>query len=515
METQQEQHWRDIADQVHWQQTEGGLKPFYYDNRGNLCEAVWAPQPGSQEIFLDSADSVFEVLYEGTRGPGKTDALLMDFCQDVGRGWGEEWKGVLFRKTYPDLKDVIDKSKKWIPRIWPRAVFNEAKNFWTWPDGEQLLFRQFEKPNDYWKYHGHAYPWQGWEELTTWANDECYKSMFSCARSTRKGIPIRIRATTNPYGPGHNWVKQRFRLPLKGTDLRGKVITDSRDENGDLEPPRCAVHGHITENLILLSVDPGYIARIKAAARNKAEAAAWLDGSWDIVAGGMLDDVWDKQVHIVPNLPAHAIPRGWRVDRSYDHGSSAPFSVGWWAESNGEPVVVNGHQFGTVRGDVYRIAEWYGFSGKPNEGVKMLAGDIGKGILDREDDLGLKGRVKVGPADTSIFDDYEPGSSVAGDMEKAGVKWSRADKGPGSRKQGWEQIRKMLKAAKPKAGVGREEPGLFICERCTQFIRTVPVLPRCNKDPDDVDTTAEDHIGDEVRYRLRHKPKIATGGSMR
>lgn len=499
--------------QVHWRETDEGLKAFYIDERGHDKEAVWAPQEGSQLAFLTCP--TFEVLYEGTRGPGKTDALLMDFCQDVGKGWGGEWKGVLFRKTYPELKDVIDKSKKWIPRIWPQAVFNESKNFWTWPDGEQLLFRQFERESDYWKYHGHAYPWQGWEELTTWASDACYKSMFSCARSPIKGIPIRIRATTNPYGPGHNWVKTRFRLPLKGLSIVGPLIADSVDENGDKEPPRRAIHGHISENRILLTADPGYISRIRAAARNKAEAAAWLDGSWDIVAGGMFDDVWDKKYHLVANFPLEKIPPGWVIDRSYDHGSSKPFSVGWWAESNGEPFTHDGRVFGPIKGDLYRIAEWYGFTGKPNTGVRMLAGDIAKGILDREEDLGIKGRVKKGPADTSIFDDYEPGSSVAGDMEAKGVKWDRADKGPGSRKQGWEQIRKMLKAAVPVQGVGRTEPGLFICDRCEQFKRTVPVLPRDDKDQDDVDTEAEDHIGDEVRYRTRHKRKVIKGGSMR
>jgi hypothetical protein len=47
-----------------------------------------------------------------------------------------------------------------------------------------------------------------------------------------------------------------------------------------------------------------------------------------------------------------------------------------------------------------------------------------------------------------------------------------------------------------------EDPGMFIFSNCTQFIRTVPVLPRDQKKTDDVDTEAEDHIGDETRYRV-------------
>lgn len=498
---------------IEWRVTEEGLKPYVRVEGRPDVEAAWSPQVGSQSAFLRCPD--FEVLYEGTRGPGKTDALIMDFCQEVGKGWGAEWRGILFRRTYPELQDVIDKSKKWIPKIWPDAKYNEAKSFWEWPSGEKLFFRPFEKPSDYWKYHGHAYPWIGWEELTTWPTDEGFKSMQSCSRSTVTGMPRKYRATTNPYGIGHNWVKKRYRLPIRGRSMVGPLITDARDSSGEVEPPRRAIHGDIHENRILLTADPDYIKRIRSAARNPSELAAWLHGSWDIVSGGMFDDVWRSRFHVLPNIPFEAIPRGWIIDRSYDHGSSKPFSVGWWAESNGEPLVYAGRTFGAMRGDLIRIAEWYGTSGKDNEGVRMLSSDIAQGILDREDDWGIKGRVKRGPADTSIFDDYEPGRSVAGDMESKGVKWERADKGPGSRKQGWEQIRKRLKAAIPKKGIGREEPGLFVCERCIHFLRTVPVLPRSDKDLDDVNTDAEDHIGDETRYRVRWKRKEIQSGRTR
>ena len=91
-------------------------------------------------------------------------------------------------------------------------------------------------------------------------------------------------------------------------------------------------------------------------------------------------------------------------------------------------------------------------------------------------------------------------------MEAVGVRWQPADKGPGSRKQGWEQIRKLIKGALPPAHGGpREEPGIFIMDCCAQAIETLPVLPRDDKDLDDVNTEAEDHIGDAVRYRVRKK----------
>jgi len=436
----------------------------------------------------------------------------MDYLQHVGRGYGVEWRGILFRRTYPELQDVIDKSDKWFRRIFPGAEYNRSLHVWKFPTGEQLFFRHFERPTDYWKYHGHAYPWIGWEELTTWPDSSCYTSMFSCARSSIVGVPIKIRSTTNPYGVGHNWVKSRWRLPIAQGHMIGPVIRDSRDREGNIELPRVAIHGELQENKVLLFADPQYISRISSAARNPEELKAWLHGDWNIVAGGMFDDVWRPAKHVVPNFPLKLIPRGWRIDRSYDHGQSAPFSVGWWAQSNGEPFKYGDHIYGSVPGDLYCIAEWYGWNGRPNEGVRMLAGDIAKGILEREEDYGILGRVRPGQADSSIFDDYEPGSSVAGDMRRIGVQWLKADKGPGSRKQGWEQLRKMLTNAMEPY---REEPGLFVLARCTEFQRTVPVLPRSDRDLDDVDTAAEDHIGDEVRYRIRRKRKETGSESWR
>lgn len=497
---------------VDWRpNNEGELRAFYMDPKTQQeYEAAWCPQPGSQVAFLMAHRAVFEVLYEGTRGPGKTDCLIMDFFQHVGKGWGAEWRGVLFRQTYPQLADVEAKTKKWFKLLSPKAKYNQATHTWTFPDGEQLLLRHMKSPDDYWNYHGHAYPWIGWEELCNWADDKCYKVMMSCCRSTKPGMPRCYRATTNPYGPGHNWVKSRWRLPQS----RGKVIRNSVDRDGLLEPPRVAIHGSIYENKILLHADPDYIQKIRAAARNPSELAAWIEGSWDIVAGGMFDDIWDGTVHVVDPIPLRYIPRGWKLDRSFDWGSSKPFAVLWWAESNGEPFEWNGKTYGKVKGDLYMIQEWYGWNGTRNEGVRMLASEVAVGLKDREDDWDINGRVKPGPADSAIYDE-ENGNNIARDMEKKGVRWEPADKGPGSRKQGWEIIRKMLKGAlRPVGGGPREEPGLFIFSHCLQTIETIPGLSRDDKDLDDVDTDAEDHIADAMRYRVRKKLRGVKQGNM-
>ena len=495
----------DIAV-IDWRVEKGQLRPFVVTDGGQEVEAGWAPQPGSQEVFLQCPAT--EVCYEGNRGPGKTDALLMDFGQHVGCGWGAEWRGILFRQTFPQLSDVIVKSNKWFPLIWPgQCKYNESNHVWTWKTGETLTFSYGLKEKDYWNYHGKSWPWIGFEELTTWADPGFFLKMFSCNRSTVVGMPRKIRNTTNPYGPGHNWVKLRYNLPVPPGETLGLLQEEVTVIDGKkLVHDYIAVHGHLDENQILLTADPMYKAKIIASARgNEAQLKAWMDGSWDIVAGGMFDDVWDAKRHVVPNFD---VPTSWRIYRAFDWGSSAPFSVGWWAESDGTDLrLPNGRIGSTVRGDLFRINEWYGWNGEPNRGLKMVAQDIAKGIIERELAMGYHERIKAGPADASCFAE-EGGVCYARDLmkkiqvkgQKRRISFVRSNSAPGTRKMGWALMRERFIAALPGSGP-REFPGLFVTARCEQFRRTVPVLSRdMDKDPDDVDTDTEDHIGDESRY---------------
>ena len=485
-----------------WKDVNGSLRAFFtHPKTGAETMATWAPQYGSQTAFL-SATNIFEVLYAGTRGPGKTDTMLMDFAQHVGKGFGQAWRGVIFRKTFAQLSDVILKSQKIYPIIFPGAKFNSSESVWVFPQGEILFLRYMEREADYWNHHGKEYPWIAFEELTTWADDKCYRKMMSCCRSSMPGMPRCIRATTNPSGAGHNWVKRRFQLPQSF----GRIIYGV-DESGHQEPPRVAINGTLKENKVLLHADPDYEAKLRQAASNPHELKAWLEGSWDIVSGGMFDDLWDGTRHVLPSFPLELIPDGWRIDRSFDWGSSKPFAVIWWAESNGEPMEYNGLKYGSVRGDIIAIREWYGWNKNRNEGLKMTAASIAAGIVEREKMWGLTKRCRPGPADSAIFG-TENGVCIAKDMEQNGVRWEPSYKGAGSRKQGWEVMRGLMAGAVSKGGP-REHAGIFALSCCEQWIETVPTLPRSEKDPDDVLTEAEDHMGDATRYRILQKKKVS------
>lgn len=442
--------------------------------------ATWTALPGSQTLFLTCP--LREVCYSGTRGPGKTDSMLMAFAQHCGKGYGMHWRGIIFRKEYKHLDDIITKSKRWFNQIVsanrPRFLSSQGSMKWVWPNGEELLFRTFSSPDDYWNYHGHEYPFIGWEELTSWANIDCYESMMSCNRTSRPGgLPLQVRSTTNPYGVGHNWVKAYFIDPAP----YGTPIYNSEGQ------ARVTLFGSVNENKYL---DKEYIKTLNALT-DPNKRKAWLYGSWDITSGGIFDDLWVRSRHV---LPMFNVPASWRIDRSFDWGSSRPFSVGWWAESDGAPALVGGIERHFERGSLIRMDEWYGCTGKPNEGLRMTASAVAEGIIRREAEMKVKPR--PGPADSAIYA-VTDGVSIGQNMSKAGVTWTLADKRAGSRKNGWELIRSRLEAV----ANSEEKPGIYVMDNCRDFIRTFPSLPRDKRDPDDIDTEAEDHIADEVRYR--------------
>lgn len=462
---------------------------------------VWAPQAGSQ--LLASSCPHFELLYHGQRGASKTDMGIMDFAKDVDQGFGAAWHGIVFRESYKDLKDIIERSHEYYPRIFPKARYNASEHEWHFPNGEYLLFRYLTKPKDYKNYHGWQIPWMLFEELTSWATPELYLKMHTCSRSKHPEVAkrVRVRATTNPLGPGHNWVKKRFQL---GGSNHTRVIT----ENGET---RCAIFGFLDENKILLRSDPNYKRRMLNACKgNTLYIKAWIYGSWDVIAGGMFDDIWDPSVHVVDPFE---IPNGWRIDRSFDWGSSKPFSVGWWAESDGSDYVGNGRVHATVRGDVFRISEWYGGDPEePNKGLRMLSPDIAAGIVERELAMGIHNRCLPGPADPAIYAE-EDGRSIATSMSQMvrvqgtqfkGPTFTRADN---SRVTGWERVRAMLGNSKPGPEGMREHAGLFITRNCVKFQELFPVTQRDLDKPDDVNTETEDHLQDEVRYRCKAAPE--------
>lgn len=519
-------------------------------------DAVWRPIPGtSQELALDTR--CHHTLYTGARGPGKTDVQLMRFRRRVGVGYGPFWRGVIFDKEYKNLDDIVTKSKRWFNAFDDGAKFLESASSykWVWPTGEELLFRAVAKPADYWSYHGHEYPFIGWNELTKFATLELYDMFMSCNRSSYRPqdyplyidarvfdqtgqiqivqqghkfareyllpeIPLEVFSTCNPYGVGHNAVKRRFIDPAEyGEVVRTevKVISPQTKEEVTVVKTQVAIFGSYVENIYLT---PEYVADL-ASQTDENKRKAWLLGDWDIVAGGAFDDVWKKNVHV---LPRFVVPSSWPIDRAFDPGQTHPFSVGWWAEANGEEAIIidddgTPYTFCPPAGSLVQFFEWYGCvkdkNGNldigANKGLKMASADVAKGILDIEAALLANGWIQQvpspGPADNEIRATKDPQlDTVEKLMSDNGVVWEESDKSPGSRIVGMQLLRDRLEAS-----IKGEGKAIYFMRNCRASIAIIPTLPRDEKKPDDVDTEAEDHPYDMTRYRvLKGSNRVAT-----
>lgn len=481
--------------------------------------------------MLALAAPCHHILYTGARGPGKTDTQLMRFRKRVGIGYGAYWRGVIFDREYKNLDDLVSKSKRWFARFGDGAKFLEAaKDYkWVWPTGEELLFRVAKKDGDYWNYHGQEFPFIGWNELTKYPSQKLYDDMMSCNRSsflpvehtpkrvsdtgaflqydTPTGeplpdIPLEVFSTCNPFGAGHGWVKRRF-IDVAPYGQMVKTVTrvfnprTQKDE--DVTKTQVTLFGSYRENIYLA---PEYVADLEKI-KDENKRKAWLMGDWNIVAGGALDDVWDTRFHV---LPRFKVPEGWYLDRAFDWGSSHPFSVGWWAECNGEEATLpDGRTICPPPGTLIQFAEWYGTK-EPgsNEGLKLSAPDIASGIVQMEQHFRTGGWIPPdaaiwpGPADNQIRDVRESDvETIEQKMAKKGVRWSESDKSPGSRRNGLQLIRDRLEAS-----MRGEGPGLLFMRNCVSSIGILPTLPRDEVKLDDVDTEAEDHVYDMTRYRV-------------
>jgi len=435
------------------------------------------PQPGGQVAFLTCP--YWEVLYEGNRAGGKTDALVMDFAQHVGKGYGAYWKGVLFRESAPQLDDVIGRTKKYFHQLFPGAKYlgSIGKQKWVFEDGEELHFRAMKTPEDYYKFHGHEYPWIAWEELTNWRNNECYESVKSLNRCSKEGVPIKYRSTCNPWGPGHFWVKKYFIDPAP---VRTKIVS----EEGKI---RLRIHGELKENKFMNVEEYEAILR---AIPDPHLRSAWLEGSWDIAAGGFFEGIWNPTKHIIKPFK---IPSTWKYIIGFDWGYQKPGSLGIWAKSDGK-VLPDGQYF--PRGSIIRVDEWYmaetDHKGQtvPDKGLRLDNEKQAQGIFERTKDLPTIQWV----ADPSIFRN-QSGPSIQRQFNKVcKLPFRAADN---ERIPGWQSVIRLLAESAKEAP---EQPGLWIFNTCKEWLRTVPVLMRDSNNVEDIDTTAEDHIADETRY---------------
>lgn len=448
-----------------------------------MANIVWQPQP-KQAAFM--ARSEYECLYGGAAGGGKSDALLAEALRQVHI---PHYRAIIFRKTYPQLSELIDRSRAIYSAAFPRARYNQTEHCWTFPSGAKIYFGSMQYTKDRINYQGKRYDFIAFDELTHFTWDE-YSYMFSRNRPSGPGTRVYMRASTNPGGIGHGWVKDRFITvapPLTPVvdayevpDPSGKLIQLSRR--------RIFVPSTVFDNQALLRNDPNYLANL--AMLPEAERNALLYGSWDSFDGQVFREWrndpqhYDDQrwTHVIDPFP---IPRHWRIYRGFDFGYAKPFAVGWFAVDED--------------GRIYHIKEYYGCNGTPNTGVKLNPIEIAAGIRQMEaEDPMLKGKQIAGIADPSIFDESR-GESVARMMQRSPnfIYWQGGDN---TRLAGKMQFHYRLTF--DSDGL----PMFQVFNTCKHFIRTIPTLVYDESKVEDINTDQEDHIYDMCRYVMMEHP---------
>ena len=452
------------------------------------------------EAFFSRAN---EILYGGAAGGGKSHLMRI-----AALSWCCEIAGLqvyLFRRVSEDLyKNHMEGSggfhsllDKWMGK--GICAYNASKNVITFWNGSKIWLCHCQHEKDKFKYQGAEIHVLMIDELTHFT-ESIYRYLRGRCRigsltlpDHHKGMFPRILCGSNPSGVGHSWVKATFvdnapykhikQMPKKEGGMRRQYIPALLTDNPTLD------YDEYSGNLEGLG-SPDLVK-------------AMLNGDWNIVSGGALDDLWRSDTHIIPRFK---IPYSWRLDRSFDWGSSTPFSVGWWAEANGEEAVLeNGDTFCPPKGTLIRIAEWYGADKVgTNKGLALTAKEIAQGIKQMESQLlklgWIDGKVYAGPADNQITNVIEKNAdTIAKKMEDEKVFWLKSNKSAGSRIVGLDLLRQRMKAA-----IDGEGAAIYFMNNCLATIATLPIMSRDPNNPEDVLKGADDHAYDEIRYRVLH-----------
>lgn len=446
---------------------------------------VWRAQPLQSALI---ACPVFEVFYGGARGGGKTDGVLGDFIAHAAK-YGNDAIGLMVRRQRTELIETIERSKElYKPLGWE---FHEQDKMWRAPNGARLRFAYLERDADAEGYMGHSYTRVYVEEIGNFPSDKPVLKLMATLRSGAN-VPVGFRATGNPGGPGHQWVKARYVDPAPS----GWQII--KDQETGLE--RVYIPSRVADNRYL---GEQYVAQLKASGSREL-VKAWLYGDWSVIEGAFFD-CWESEKHVIRPFE---IPDDWLRFRSADWGSARPFSIGWWAvvgdDYSPELAVAGVSETARrviPRGSLIRYREWYGASA-PNVGLKLTAEDVARGIKERET-AAEREAIKYSVMDPAAFA-VDGGPSIAERMAKEQVYFRRADNKRVSQRGamgGWDMLRARLQGQD-----GR--PMLYVFSTCRDTIRTLPALQHDQHRPEDVDTDGEDHAADDVRYACMSRPWV-------
>jgi hypothetical protein len=443
--------------------------------------------------------SATEVLYGGAAGGGKSHlirAAAILWCASI-----PGLQVYLFRRIRDDLvKNHMEGPKGframlagWVLCGFCEIVEDEIR-FWN---GSKVYLCHCKDEKDIYKYQGAEIHVLLIDELTHFT-EAMYRFLRNRVRMVGIIIPKqyagqfpRILCGANPGNIGHLWVKNTF-----VTLTEPMRITLRPANDGGMK--RQYIPARLEDNPSMAEDDPGYESRLEGlGSETLVRAMRW--GDWDVIEGAFFD-CWDRKKHVIRPFQ---IPEDWLRFRAGDWGSAKPFAFYWKAVAS-EQTVAGGIII--PRGALVVYREWYGCKDdKPDVGLKLTAEEVGQGIKDRDG----KEKIAYGVLDPAAFAE-DGGPSIHSRMASKGPAFRQADnkRVPGAGALGgWDQMRARLQGEP----LGEDQYGpamLVFFETCVHAIRTIPALQHDADRLEDLDTDAEDHAADAIRYGCMSRPWV-------
>ena len=447
-----------------------------YRTKKGEAPVIFKPNPGPQTEFLSASER--EVLYGGAAGGGKSYALIADPVRYFSN---KEFNGILLRRTNDELRELIWKTQELYPQVYKGAKWSERKSQWTFPSGARLWLTYLDRDEDVLRYQGQAFSWIGFDELTQNPTPFAWDYMRSRLRTTDPNLPLCMRATTNPGGPGHGWVKKMFIDPSpantkfcpvdieSGNELR---FPDTHAKAGQPLFFRRFIPATLKDNPYLFD-EGSYEANLLSLPEQQRRQL--LEGDWMIAEGAAFPE-FSSSVHITEPFE---IPHTWRRFRSCDFGYSTFSAVHWFAVDPAYEILY-----------VYR--ELYA--------SKLTARELARKVVQLEQGE----KISYGVLDSSTWHKRgHTGPSIAEEMIAEGCRWRPADRTAGSRVAGKNRLHELLRMDEEI-----EMPGIVFFNTCRQIIADLQVIPSCPKGTDDIDVRyASDHTYDSVRYGIMSRPR--------
>ena len=420
--------------------------------RGN--NVVFHANEGPQTDFLASGEK--DVLYGGAAGGGKSYAMIVDPLRYAHK---KAHRALIIRRSMPELREMIDKSRELYPQAFPGAKFREVEKLWNFPSGAKVEFGFLERDADVYRYQGQAYSWIGFDEITHLPTEFSWNYLASRLRTTDPEIQTYLRCTANPGGVGSHWVKKRYIEPsehnksFKGKDgLTRKFIPAKLADN-----PYLSTDGVYEQ--MLNSLPP-------------IQRRQLLEGNWDVAEGAAFVE-FDPFKHVVTPFE---LPVNWERIKAVDYGYAAESCCLWGIMDINDGTLI-----------IYRELYRKGLTGEELGGIIT--------DMEMEDPFSVNGVL-----DTAAWARTgTTGPTVGESLVRAGHKLRRADK---NRIQGKIQIHEFLKIREN----GR--PRLQIFNTCPNLIRELQSIPLSKINPEDVDTKASDHAYDALRYMIMSRPRM-------